>query len=66
MRTTDRNPRQLTLFEDPAARRPAPLDLVDTVSSAREVLFAGWTEGLGRAVVRRAPVSRLASRGVGV
>ena len=66
MRTTDRDPRQFTQFEDPAARRPQALAVVAAVRAAQQAPFSGWTEGLGRAVLRRAPTVRLAPRGLGI
>lgn len=66
MRTTDRDPRQSTLFADPAARRPQALDIVAAVRDAQRAPFSGWTEGLGRSVVRSHPVARLAAGGLGL
>lgn len=65
MRTTDREPRQLTLFDNPADRRGDPLDLVVAARDSQQALFARWGGGLGRAVLRHAPVPRLAGRAVG-
>lgn len=62
MRTSDRDPRQLTLFDNPMDRRADPLDLMVVARDSRQALFARWGGDLGRAVVRHAPAARLAGR----